>query len=123
MSDDRRHPDDHADDRRRPGSFEADMDSFDPEEFGGPLFGATTEQPVTSLEDELTAERISFGSDDSGALPALDRPADRRGAEDLGARTDREPDRRPRRVVVVRVRFGVRRPGGIARRGPEGPDR
>ncbi|HYN33142.1 MAG TPA: hypothetical protein VES40_11000, partial [Ilumatobacteraceae bacterium] len=45
------------------------MDSFDPEEFGGPLFGATTEQPITSLDDELAAERISFGNDDSGSLP------------------------------------------------------
>ena len=71
MSDDRKQPDDHADDgsRPHPGAFEADMDSFDPEEFGGPLFGTTTEQPVTSLEEELNAERISFGSDDSGALP------------------------------------------------------
>jgi phosphatidate cytidylyltransferase len=45
------------------------MDSFDPEEFGGPLFGATTEQPVTSLDDELAGERLSFGSGESGALP------------------------------------------------------
>jgi phosphatidate cytidylyltransferase len=45
------------------------MDSFDADEFGGPLFGETTEQPVTSLDDELAAERLSFGSDDSGALP------------------------------------------------------
>jgi phosphatidate cytidylyltransferase len=67
MSDDRRTPDEGS--RGRPGSFESDMDSFDPEEFGGPLFGATTEQPVTSMDDELAAERISFGADDSGALP------------------------------------------------------
>ena len=55
--------------RRRPGSFESDMDSFDPDEFGGPLFGATTEQPVTSVDDEVQGERLSFGTDDSGALP------------------------------------------------------
>lgn len=68
MSDDRRQTDDDGA-THKPGSFESDMDSFDPEEFGGPLFGATTEQPVTSLEDELAAERLSFGSDDSGSLP------------------------------------------------------
>jgi phosphatidate cytidylyltransferase len=45
------------------------MDSFDPDEFGGPLFGATTEQPVTSLDDELAGDRLSFGSEESGALP------------------------------------------------------
>ena len=67
MSDDRRTSDDAS--IGRPGSFESDMDSFDPNEFGGPLFGATTEQPVTSIDDELTAERISFGADDSGSLP------------------------------------------------------
>ena len=67
MSDDRRTSDDGS--IGRPGSFESDMDSFDPNEFGGPLFGATTEQPVTSIDDELTAERISFGTDDSGSLP------------------------------------------------------
>jgi phosphatidate cytidylyltransferase len=67
MSDDRRRPDDS--DRRPPGSFESEMDSFDPEEFGGPLFGATTEQPVVPIEDEFASERISFGSDDSGSLP------------------------------------------------------
>ena len=75
MSDDRSRHDDAADEStgRRPGSFEADMDSFDPDEFGGPLFGATTEQPVTSIDDELAGEpddeKISFGSDDSGSLP------------------------------------------------------
>ena len=53
MSDDRRQGDE-ADSasRRRPGSFESEMDSFDPEEFGGPLFGATTEQPVTSFDED-----------------------------------------------------------------------
>ena len=62
------------DDSRRPGSYEADMDSFDPDEFGGPLFGETVEQPVTSLDDELAGERLSFGSDDSGALPLWTEP-------------------------------------------------
>jgi len=73
MSDDRRRPED-DDAARRPGAFESDMDSFDPEEFGGPLFGATTEQPVTSLDDDLAAERLSFGSDDSGSLPHWTEP-------------------------------------------------
>jgi phosphatidate cytidylyltransferase len=67
MSDDSSKSDDGS--TGKPGSFESDMDSFDPDEFGGPLFGATTEQPITSFDDELAAERISFGTDDSGALP------------------------------------------------------
>jgi phosphatidate cytidylyltransferase len=63
---DREHP---------PGSLESDMDSFDPDEYGGPLFGATTEQPITSLDEELAAERLSFRSDDSGSLPHWTDPA------------------------------------------------
>jgi phosphatidate cytidylyltransferase len=71
MSDDRRRHDDEADEstQRRPGPVEAEMDSFDPDEFGGPLFEATSEQPMTSFEDDLPAEKISFGPDDSGSLP------------------------------------------------------
>jgi len=70
MTDDRRQDDETGGtSRRQPGPFESEMDSFDDDEFGGPLFGATTEQPVVSLEEELNAERLSFGSDDSGALP------------------------------------------------------
>lgn len=70
MSDDRWQGDDEHDSRRhRPGPLESEMDSFDDDEFGGPLFGETTEQPVVSIEEELAAERLSFGSDDSGALP------------------------------------------------------
>ena len=61
--------DDKAASRRKPGPFESEMDSFDDEEFGGPLFGATTEQPVVSFDDEVRRESISFGADDSGALP------------------------------------------------------
>ncbi len=38
---------------RRPGPVESEMDAFDEEEFGGPLFGETSEQPVTSFDDEL----------------------------------------------------------------------
>ncbi len=75
MSDDRRRPDDG--DRRRPGSFESDMDSFDPDEFGGPLFGATTEQPVVPIEDEFAAERDQFRLGRLRVAAALDRSADR----------------------------------------------
>jgi phosphatidate cytidylyltransferase len=62
--------DDDSKARRKPGPFESEMDDFDEEEFGGPLFGATTEQPVTSFDEDLDRERLSFGkSDESGALP------------------------------------------------------
>jgi len=61
--------DDKATSRRKPGPVESDMDSFDAEEFGGPLFGATTEQPVMSFENEAGREPMSFGTDDSGAMP------------------------------------------------------
>ncbi len=61
--------DDKAASRRKPGPFESEMDSFDDDEFGGPLFGATTEQPVVSFEDEQAPEPISLGGDDSGSLP------------------------------------------------------
>ncbi len=60
---------------RRPGPFESEMDVFDDEEFGGPLFGETSEQPVISLDDELRRadtrgdERLSFGRDNTGSLP------------------------------------------------------
>ncbi len=56
--------------RRKPGPFESEMDDFDDEEFGGPLFGATTEQPAVSFDDERVSSELSFGSsDESGALP------------------------------------------------------
>ena len=61
--------DDKAASRRKPGPFESEMDSFDDDEFGGPLFGATTEQAVVSLEGEQASEPISLGGDDSGSLP------------------------------------------------------
>ena len=64
--------DDKATSRRKPGPFESEMDSFDDDEFGGPLFGATTEQPVTSFDDRPEREReresISFGADESGPM-------------------------------------------------------
>ena len=59
---------------RRPGPLESEMDSFDDEEFGGPLFGATTEQPVTSFDDGGgSGERLRL-DDDSGALPHWTAP-------------------------------------------------
>jgi len=61
--------DDKAASRRKPGPFESEMDSFDDDEFGGPLFGATTEQPAVSFDDDPAAGAISLGGDDSGALP------------------------------------------------------
>jgi phosphatidate cytidylyltransferase len=55
------------------------MDSFDEEEFGGPLFGETSEQPVTSLDEELSRQgsddKLSFGKDDTGSLPHWTEPA------------------------------------------------
>jgi phosphatidate cytidylyltransferase len=60
--------DDEVTSRRKPGPFESEMDSFDDEEFGGPLFGATTEQPVVGFDDD-EREPLSFGSEESGALP------------------------------------------------------
>ena len=66
MSDDRRQGDeDDSASRRRPGSFESDMDSFDPDEFGGPLFGddsgGSRRAPVTGAAGEGTG--LSFGDD------------------------------------------------------------
>lgn len=76
MSDDRWNDEDRSGStsRRAPGPFESEMDSFDDEEFGGPLFGATTEQPAISLEDELDAERLRLDSDASGPLPKWTDP-------------------------------------------------
>jgi phosphatidate cytidylyltransferase len=59
--------------RRKAGPFESEMDSFDDDEFGGPLFGATTEQRAVSFDDEREPKPISFG-DDSGALPRWTDP-------------------------------------------------
>jgi phosphatidate cytidylyltransferase len=78
MSDDRRQPDTGGDDaaRRRPGPLESEMDAFDDEEFGGPLFSQTSEQPVTSFEEEFgSSERLSLGRDASGSLPHWTEPA------------------------------------------------
>ena len=74
MSDDMWRPGDEI--RRRPGSFESEMDAFDHEEFGGPLFGETSEQPVTSLDEELgrPTTQLSVRPDDTGSLPHWTEP-------------------------------------------------
>jgi phosphatidate cytidylyltransferase len=60
--------------RRKPGPFESEMDSFDDDEFGGPLFGATTEQPAVGFDDDLVAEPLRFDADESGSLPHWTSP-------------------------------------------------
>ena len=44
-----------------------------------PLFGETSEQPVTSLDDRSTrsgsGDKLSFGRDDTGSLPHWTEPA------------------------------------------------
>ncbi|MFT4866588.1 MAG: phosphatidate cytidylyltransferase [Ilumatobacter sp.] len=51
MTDDIWRPDEEGSaDRRRPGRLEAEMDAFDDTEFGGPLFGKTSENPVVAVE-------------------------------------------------------------------------
>ncbi len=69
MSDDIWRNDDEAPDGRTPGRREREMDEFDDDEFGGPLFGETTEQPVTSGEEPMRL------GDDSGPLPDWTAPA------------------------------------------------
>ncbi len=77
MSDDMWRPGDKN--PRRPGPLESEMDAFDDDEFGGPLFGETSEQPVTSLDDRSTrsgsGDKLSFGRDDTGSLPHWTEPA------------------------------------------------
>ena len=67
MTDDTRRPDEGADDaaRKNPGPSEAKMDEFENDEFGGPLFGATSEQPVTGSDDSSGSAPLSFGKDDT----------------------------------------------------------
>lgn len=72
MTDDIWRPEDEGSDRRPPGRLEAEMDRFDDEEFGGPLFGDTSEQPVArgaaDASDSGAAERLSL-TDDTGSMP------------------------------------------------------
>lgn len=51
MTDDIWRPDDEGKaDRRRPGRLEAEMDAYDESEFGGPLFGDTSETAVVAAD-------------------------------------------------------------------------
>jgi phosphatidate cytidylyltransferase len=51
------------------------MDSFEDKEFGGPLFGATSEQPVTGPDKKADGgSELSFGKDDTGSLPHWTEP-------------------------------------------------
>lgn len=45
------------------------MDDFDEDEFGGPLFGETAEQPSVPDGDEDASGSLSFGDDDTGSMP------------------------------------------------------
>lgn len=64
-------------DRRTPGRREAEMDSFGDEEFGGPLFGDTSETPVTG--DSSGGSAVPSGGlkfdDESGSMPHWTEPA------------------------------------------------
>ncbi len=80
MSDDIwRSDDDPAHDagRRRPGPMESDMDSFDADEFGGPLFADTSDHPVAAASDRPPPTdpggALSFG-DESGSMPHWTEP-------------------------------------------------
>lgn len=61
---------------RRPGRFEASMDEFDDEDFGGPLFGddsgGVTSPDRASSHDEEGG--LSFGDDATGQLPHWTEP-------------------------------------------------
>ncbi len=61
---------------RRPGRFEASMDEFDDEEFGGPLFGddsgGSRRAPATGATGENAG--LSFGDDATGPLPHWTEP-------------------------------------------------
>jgi phosphatidate cytidylyltransferase len=55
--------------RRPPGPRESQMDEFEGDEFGGPLFGDTAEQPATPELGDDGPGGLSFGADDTGSLP------------------------------------------------------
>ena len=84
MTDDIWRPEDNDSARRRPGRLEAEMDAFDDSEFGGPLFGNTSEQQVTpgpeAAEAPLSNDdwpespsggsgRLQLDEDGTGAMP------------------------------------------------------
>ncbi len=61
---------------RRPGRFEASMDEFDDEEFGGPLFGDDSGGSRRAPAAGATGENagLSFGDDATGPLPHWTEP-------------------------------------------------
>ena len=61
---------------RRPGRFEASMDEFDDEEFGGPLFGDDSGGSRRAPDVDQTGENagLSFGDDATGPLPHWTEP-------------------------------------------------
>lgn len=84
MSDDIwRNDDDPSTSGRRPGKFEASMDEFDNDEFGGPLFGddsggVSAGRPASApVDTEITGEQpgLSFRDDETGPLPHWTEPA------------------------------------------------
>lgn len=78
MSDDiwrRDEPSEERSERRRPGPLEREMDVFDDDEFGGPLFEQTAEHDAAAPGDAgPDSERLSFGDDASGSLPHWTEP-------------------------------------------------
>ncbi len=52
----------------RPGPRESEMDEFADDEFGGPLFEETTQQPAVRSDDDPSGS-LSFGDDDTGSMP------------------------------------------------------
>jgi phosphatidate cytidylyltransferase len=74
MSDDIWRSDDDGDaGRPRPGRLESEMDAFDQDEFGGPLFGDTSENPAVTPAPAESADGLRFG-DDSGSMPHWTEP-------------------------------------------------
>jgi phosphatidate cytidylyltransferase len=67
------------------------MDSFDDDEFGGPLFGETTEQPAVSIEDDMGGERLSLSDDESGPLPHWTDPPTGEVPKIAAAQTEPDP--------------------------------
>lgn len=103
MSDDIWRPDDNDSGRRRPGRLEAEMDAFDDSEFGGPLFGDTSENDVVASNDPSGGAPVDpdgpVASDtrpDSDVFAAASRAADRadRAAADELAASEPAPAER-----------------------------
>ncbi|WP_051071437.1 phosphatidate cytidylyltransferase [Ilumatobacter coccineus] len=67
---------------RRPGRFESQMDDFNDDEFGGPLFGddsgGVSSTATTGATDRVSADPsgpgLSFDDDDTGSLPHWTEP-------------------------------------------------